>query len=159
KKEEEGVEVKKDPEVAAPQLIDGKWELLELIGEGGMGNVHRARHVVMNKIGAVKLLHRHLIQGKNLQRFQQEAQAAAAISHPSVIGIFDCGVMDDGRAYLVMEYLSGKSLSQTIQDEGPMNFDRATDIFMQICDGLAIAHAQGIVHRDLKPSNIMLVKD
>lgn len=141
-----------------PAELLERWQIIDFIGEGGMSSVYKARHVVMGKIAAIKLLHPHLaLRGQSALRFQQEAKAVSVIEHPNVVAVHDCGLTEQGTPFMVMEYLEGESLSAFIQREGPLPAARALPIFFQICDALQHAHSKGIVHRDLKPSNVMLV--
>ncbi len=147
-----------EPE-AIPDVGD-RWEITEMLGEGGMSVVYKARHKVMGRLVAVKLLHKHLVyQGNNLQRFQQESIAAGNINHDNVINVLDCGITENQQPFLIMDYLPGKSLAQEIASTGQLPAERAWRIFKQICSGMQAAHSKGIVHRDLKPSNIMLVEE
>lgn len=146
----------------APGMMLERWEVLELIGEGGMSTVYRAQHAVMGKLAAVKLLHANLMrQQSSLQRFQLEARAASTLNHPNVISVFDCGITDDGRPFQIMEYLEGQSLTELLasSESKRLPMERALGLFCQICDALAHAHSKGVVHRDLKPSNVVIVKD
>jgi serine/threonine protein kinase len=142
-----------------PASISDRLELLERIGEGGMSTVYKARHLVMGKVFAVKILNPHLTaKPQSLLRFQQEAKAAASLSHPNVITVHDCGVHDN-HAFLIMDYLEGHSLGDVIDVQGKIPPERAIPIFIQTCDALGHAHLNSVIHRDLKPSNIMLVND
>ncbi len=135
------------------------YEILALIGSGGMSVVYKARHKLMKSLAAIKMLHAHLLSHqKTLQRFQQEAQAVKTLSHPNIVYVSDFGVTDDGQPYLVMDYLEGISLSELIRRQGKVEVERALHILTQTCDALSHAHGKGIIHRDLKPSNIMLVR-
>lgn len=144
---------------AAPHLRLGNYEILSVVGRGGMSIVFKARHRIMRKVVAIKMLHSHLVMSEqNIKRFQQEARAAASISHPNVLTVHDFGVNEEGHPYLVMDYLEGRSLSDVVKSQGRMPVKEALDVFIQACDALYDAHQQGIIHRDLKPSNIMLVQ-
>ncbi len=141
-------------------ILADRWEVQEFLGEGGMSAVYKTKHLAMGRFAAAKILHSHLsVNDKHLQRFQREAQAASALSHPNVISVYDCGVTPDGRPFILMEYLQGKSLADEVRDKGAMPLERALEIFLAVCDGMAHAHEKGIVHRDLKPSNVMLIID
>lgn len=142
-----------------------RWEILERIGEGGMSEVYRARHVIMNKLGAVKFLKADLSDDNAaVMRFQQEAMASASLGHSNIVQVYDCGVSDKG-FYIILEFLEGVSLADILDERaaksedgrGKMTLEEALPIFLAVCDGLEHAHEKGIVHRDMKPSNIMLV--
>ena len=144
---------------AAPKAIGDRWEILNRLGQGGMSTVYKARHLVMNKVCAVKILNYNLTsKQESLQRFQREAKAASSLNHPNVICVLDCGVTDEQHAFLIMDYLEGESLGDLISREGKLAPDRALPIFLQTCDALAHAHDRSVIHRDLKPSNLMLVE-
>jgi serine/threonine protein kinase len=141
------------------EILSERWEILELLGQGGMAAVYKARHRILNKFVAVKFLLPHLASNPVvLRRFQQEGLAASRLNHQNVITVHDCGVTDDGRVYLIMDFLDGKSLAEIVDDNGPLAGDGAVDLFMEIAKGLQHAHAHGILHRDLKPSNVMFAK-
>jgi tRNA A-37 threonylcarbamoyl transferase component Bud32 len=139
-------------------VLDGRYVLQEKVGEGGMGVVFKARHSVIEKTFAVKILKREVARDKAvLQRFVQEAKAASRIGHPSIVEVTDFGSLPDGSAYQVMEFIAGMTLSKAMR-AGPMWAARALPIVGQIARALAAAHEKGIVHRDLKPDNIFLVE-
>jgi serine/threonine-protein kinase len=139
-------------------IIGDRFEIIGLVGKGGMGRVYKARHKMMKRIVAIKMLYSHLVStASTLKRFQQEAQASSTLSHPNILTVFDFGVTTDGQPYLVMDFLEGTSLGEVLQVEGNLTIERFLHIFTQVAAGLAHAHQRGIIHRDLKPSNIMLV--
>jgi serine/threonine protein kinase len=139
-------------------ILDGRYILMEKMGEGGMGVVFKARHTVIEKIVAVKILKRDVARDRAvLQRFVQEAKAASRIGHGSIVDVTDFGTLADGSAYQVMEYIGGPTLAKVIK-EGPMWAARALPIVAQMAKALSAAHEKGIVHRDLKPDNIFLVE-
>jgi tRNA A-37 threonylcarbamoyl transferase component Bud32 len=143
-----------DPLVGA--LIGERYRLLGRIGEGGMGLVYRAEHVLMKKVVALKLLHTELGNVDDApRRFEREAQSASRLNHPNIIVVTDFGRAASGQLFLAMEYVPGVSLA-TLLEAGPLPPGRAVHIVRQILDGLEHAHAQGVIHRDLKPANIML---
>lgn len=149
------------PESAPEDLVGhgltDRYTLLELIGKGGMSAVYKAKDLKLNKFLAVKILLPHLMANPlSLQRFQVEAQAASSLSHPNLIVTHDFGITEDGRPYLVMELLDGKSLSEILKEETRLPVDRAVPIFIQISDALSHAHGKGVLHRDLKPSNVLI---
>jgi serine/threonine protein kinase len=140
-------------------MIDRKYELLSLLGTGGMSAVYKARHAFMRNIVAVKLMHPRLLSDtQSIKRFQQEARAASRLKHPNAITVYEFGI-SGGQPYLVMDYLEGLSCADMIKKEGRIDVERCLSIFIQACDALADAHERGIIHRDLKPSNIMIIKE
>jgi tRNA A-37 threonylcarbamoyl transferase component Bud32/cytochrome c-type biogenesis protein CcmH/NrfG len=144
----------RDPMVGT--LIGERYRLLARIGEGGMGAVYRAEHVLMKKVVACKLLHAELGNVDDpARRFEREAQSASRLNHPNIIGVTDFGRAANGELFLVMEYVPGVSLA-TVLERGRLPWEQAVAITRQILDGLSHAHEQGVIHRDLKPANIML---
>lgn len=130
-----------------------------VLGLGGMSVVYKARHKLMDRTVAIKMLHNVLKQDVTaLERFKLEAQAASSLSHQNVITVYDFGVTPDGEPFFVMDCLEGESLKDLIERKGRIAYDRALSIFKQICDGLEAAHKRGIVHRDLKPANVIVTK-
>jgi serine/threonine protein kinase len=145
-----------DPRIGT--LLAERYRIDALVGEGGMGKVYSAEHVLMRKRLAVKVLRRELTSVPEVvARFEREAMAAGNIEHPNVAGATDFGKLADGAVFLVLEFVSGHSLRDEIA-KGPFAVDRALHIARQIASALSAAHAQGIVHRDLKPENVMLVE-
>jgi serine/threonine protein kinase len=139
------------------EILNGQFKVMEKIGTGGMGSVYRANQVAMNRLVAVKILHPKLANRKDLvSRFRREAKAMSHLSHPNTVKVHLYGEMDDGSLYIVMEYLEGRNLNQTVRAEGPMSVERALPILIQVCGALEEAHRAGMVHRDLKPENIFL---
>lgn len=139
-------------------VLADKYEILAVLGRGGMSVVYKARHLLMKKAVAIKVLLPQLVLNpQSLKRFQQEAEAASCLSHPNVITVYDFGVSEHGLPYLVMDLLHGQSLAEAVKEKGALDVQRALDIFVQACSALGEAHRKGVIHRDLKPSNIMLV--
>lgn len=140
--------------------IEGRYRILEKVGVGGMGTVYRAEHVVLNKQLAVKVLRTELLNDNNaMARFEQESRACAALAHPNLVSVFDCGINQLGQPYLVMEFLSGNSLNEIVKESGALPLAKFFPIFIEAADGLAYAHEHGVIHRDLKPSNILVSAD
>jgi serine/threonine-protein kinase len=136
-------------------ILDRRYDVLEVLGQGGMGTVYRVRHTMLGRHFALKVLRRELANDAELpKRFIREAKAAAAIAHPNVVQISDFGTLPSGQPFFVMELLEGCSLSELIWRAGPLPPGRAIRLLRQAADGLAAAHAVGVVHRDLKPDNI-----
>lgn len=139
-------------------VVAGRYEVLRVVGQGGMGTVYEARQVAMSRRVALKLIHAHVVSSQaGVERFEREMQATARIRHPNTIQVYDYGQTEDGRLYLAMEFLEGKALAEVIRDEGPLAFERVVHIGTQIARALHAAQSEGIVHRDLKPDNIMLI--
>jgi DNA-binding NarL/FixJ family response regulator len=135
-----------------------RYEIISRVGNGGMSVVYKAKHKLLGRLVAIKLLDPLLTSDLiNARRFREEALASSLLSHPNLINVIDFGLSENGEPYLIMDYLSGKSLSELIRQCGTVPVERALNIFIQVCDGLAHAHKQGVIHRDLKPSNIMLL--
>ena len=139
--------------------IDERYELVRVIGHGGMGTVFEARHLNLSRSVAIKVVHPNLAGDESfVRRFEREVQLAKALEHENAVRIFDSGTTRQGMMYLVMELLEGRDLAQEI-DQGPMPIRRIIEIGRQLVNGLAEAHAMDVVHRDIKPSNIYLVRD
>ncbi|HSC85744.1 MAG TPA: serine/threonine-protein kinase, partial [Polyangiaceae bacterium] len=138
-------------------VLDERYRVVRLVGQGGMGLVYEAQHIHMQRRMAVKLLHPELSADTEvLARFEREAVAAARVQHPSVVAALDFGRLPSGTLYLVLEYVEGQSLSELLRD-GPLEAGRAVSLALSIALALAAAHEAGIVHRDLKPDNVMLI--
>jgi tRNA A-37 threonylcarbamoyl transferase component Bud32 len=142
----------------------GSYELLELIGRGGMGEVWRARHTALGRHAAVKRIRPELAveSGEDaatvLRRFQREVQATSALRSPHTVAVYDYGTADDGAFYYAMELLEGRDLRTLVEDHGPLAPERAVHFLLQACDSLAEAHVAGLVHRDVKPANLFACK-
>jgi serine/threonine protein kinase len=134
------------------------YQIIEKLGEGGMGEVYLAQDTKLKRQVAIKFLPEHLTKDKeNVERFQREAEAAAALNHPNIVTIHDV-IEENGHLCIVMEYIKGKSLRDVI-NEYKLGLEKIIDIISQICDGLSQAHQAGIVHRDIKPENIIVDKN
>ncbi len=147
-----------DEDPLVGHLLDGSYEVLRVIGEGGMGKVYEARHTRLHtKRFAVKLLHHELArQPEVVTRFQREAEAASVLTHPNVVGVYDVNTSADGRPYIVAELLHGEDLGSHLERRGKLATVEAVHIVRQVCHALGAAHAHGIVHRDVKPENVFL---
>ena len=153
------LEVLPPPDTAAlaPGTRLGPYEIVALIGRGGMGEVHRARDARLDREVAIKILSPHIASEESRRRFEGEARAAAALSHPSIVTIYDVGE-DEGLLYIAMELLEGHTLRHATAS-GAMPVDRLLKIAVQLAAGLVAAHERRIVHRDLKPENIIISSD
>lgn len=147
--------------IATGHLIDGKYEIVRLIGEGGMGAVYEGRNRFISRRVAIKVLHPERAQTdpSALQRFEREAQAAGRIGSDHILEVIDLGTLPSGERYLVMEFLDGETLAERIERLGRMTPRELQPILAQALVGLAAAHKAGIVHRDLKPENVFILKE
>lgn len=148
-----------DPMLGA--VLGGSYEIVRMLGEGGMGRVYEARHQrLQSKRFAVKMLHPDLArQPEVVTRFQREAEASSVLSHPNVVEVFDVSASPDGRPYIVAELLEGEELGTHLDRVGKMMPGAAAHVARQVCAALGAAHAAGIVHRDVKPENVFLSGD
>lgn len=143
-------------------VLDDKYEIVELLGEGGMGAVYEARHTTIGSRVAVKVLHPEAArQPESLERFRREAQVAGTIGHPNIVRVHDIGQTPSPTRvpYMVMDFVEGCSLAEVIHREAPVDPGRATNIAIQILSALGAAHAKGVVHRDIKPENVLILRD
>lgn len=142
-----------------PQLLDGRYQVERLLGDGGMARVYLGRDLRLNRPVAIKIPHSHLMTDPDfLARFRHEAHAAAMVRHPNLVDVYDVG-QDGDLHYIVMEYVAGSTLKQLINREAPFAIPRAVRIGEQIARGLHAAHRAGLIHRDIKPQNIIVTDD
>ena len=152
------VPVAQDPLIGT-RLV-GKYDIVSVLGTGGMGVVYKGRQDVMDRTVAIKMLQaHHLNDSMSVKRFQQESKATCRLSHPNIITVYDFGISPSGQPYIVMDYLEGKSVSDILREEGQLGVERTLKIIGQACHALGHAHKQGIIHRDLKPSNVLMDSD
>ena len=141
------------------RTLDEKYCVEERLGAGGMGAVYRARHLLMDRPVAIKVLHQRLVEDEAARvRFQIEARAAVLLRHSNAVSVTDFGQTSEGCVYIVMELLEGRTLREVLSREAPIETARAISLMLQTCDAVAAAHEAGIIHRDLKPSNILVTQ-
>src|SRR6185295_6292282 len=140
------------------KVIDGRYEIQQRVGEGGMGVVYKARQMSIDRTIALKMLNQQMAGDQQwVQRFYNEAKACSRLQHPNTIKMFDFGQTQDGRFFMTMEFLDGQVLRGAIQSSAPMQPARVMRILVQCCASLAEAHSIGIIHRDIKPDNVFLM--
>jgi beta-lactam-binding protein with PASTA domain/predicted Ser/Thr protein kinase len=143
-------------EVATGALVDGRYRILRRIGSGGMADVYAAEDTHLGREVALKVLHRRFAQDQEfVERFRREAKAAAGLSHPNVVGVFDRGE-HEGTYYIAMEYLTGRTLKEIVASEAPLAQQRVIDLGVQILHAAGFAHRHGVIHRDFKPHNVIV---
>jgi serine/threonine-protein kinase len=146
------------PDPLIGTVVGGRYEILSLVGRGGMSVVYKARNRQVNSIVAVKTLKQDLLADEELfARFCQEAKVVQMLAHPNIVTVHDFGVTMDGQPFMAMDYLEGRTLADVLEESGRIGVKRCVRIFSQVCDALAHAHAHNMIHRDIKPGNIMLV--
>src|SRR5262245_56439822 len=142
------------------ELVAGKYRLTNLLGRGGMGSVWEGVHTTLGTRVAVKFIENEFADSAEARsRFVNEAIASAKLGSKYVVKVYDHGVSNDGRPYIVMEYLTGEPLEQRLARQGRISLVETATILTQVCRALTKAHDAGIVHRDLKPENVFLVRD
>ena len=140
-------------------LLDNRYEILEVIGTGGMAVVYKARCNRLNRLVAIKVLKQELSQDEEFRRrFHAESQAVAMLSHPNIVSVYDVS-HSNNLDYIVMELIEGITLKQYLEQKGRLNWREALHFSTQIAKALEHAHSRGIIHRDIKPHNIMILKD
>ena len=141
------------------QKINDRYEIIRSIGEGGMANVYLAHDIILNRDVAVKILRGDLANDeKFVRRFQREAISSSSLNHPNIVEMYDVGE-DDGKYFIVMEYIEGKTLKSLIKRRGALTLPEVIDIMLQLTSGIAHAHESYIIHRDIKPQNVMILED
>src|SRR5437588_7291617 len=144
------------PDAVLGSVVDGRYKVVARLGAGGMADVYLAEDQQLGRKVALKLLHHRFAENPGfVERFRREAQAAAGLQHPNVVGIYDRGAYD-GTYYIAMEYLPGRTLKQLIREDAPLDPVRAIDITIQILKAARFAHHHGVIHRDLKPHNVIV---
>lgn len=145
--------------IAPGMIINERYKIIKMIGDGGMANVYLASDMILNREVAVKVLRHELADDSTfIRRFEREARAVTSLSHPNIVGIYDIG-NDKGNYYIVMEYIEGKTLKHLIKERQSLTVTETLALMKQITAGVAHAHNHGIIHRDLKPQNILLKRD
>ncbi|HEY2365669.1 MAG TPA: serine/threonine-protein kinase, partial [Polyangiaceae bacterium] len=140
-------------------MLGGKYRVSRVVGEGGMGVVVEATHVQLDERVALKFLRPEMLAMPDVvARFDREARAAVKLKSDHVARVMDVGKTQAGVPYMVMEFLDGKDLGETLAEQGPLPVSQAVEYIIQACEGIGEAHARGIVHRDVKPENLFLVK-
>src|SRR5947207_6076411 len=144
------------PDAVIGSFVDSRYKVVSRLGAGGMADVFLAEDEQLGRKVALKLLYQRFAEDPGfVERFRREAQAAAGLQHPNVVGVYDRGAYD-GTYYIAMEYLPGRSLKQLIRQEAPLDPVRAIDIAIQILRAARFAHKRGVIHRDLKPHNVIV---
>ena len=145
--------------MSAGDVIAGRYELVELIGRGGMSTVWKAEDRLLDRTVAIKVLHEQLTQDEEyVERFRREARSVAQLSHPNIVTVIDRGE-DEGSQYIVFEYVAGENLKQLIERSGPLPVRDALLLTLQMARALSFAHDRGLIHRDVKPQNVLLNED
>ena len=141
------------------RLLSGRYELLEKIGDGGMAVVYKGKDRLLNRFIAIKILRPEFTKDATfVENFKRESQAAAGLTHPNIVGVYDVG-REGNINYIIMELIEGRTLNDIIEDEAPMDYKKVIDISKQVASALKIAHKNKIIHRDVKPHNIMITND
>src|SRR3954451_18129385 len=141
------------------ERVAERYELEELVGAGGMSSVYRAHDELLDRMVALKILHSHYSEDEEyVERFRREARSVARLSHPNIVTVIDRGE-EDGRQYIVFEYVDGENLKALVNRSGALPVETAVSLAHQIARALAFAHEHGLVHRDVKPQNVLLNGD
>ena len=138
------------------KLLAGRYELIEKIGEGGMAVVYKGKDRLLNRYVAIKILRPEYTKDEQfIESFRRESQAAAGLSHPNIVGVYDVG-KEGNIHFIVMELIDGKTLSEVIKEKGRLEYKEAINITLQVASALSLAHKNQIIHRDIKPHNILI---
>ena len=141
------------------KILNDRYKIIELIGRGGMAYVYKAQDMKLNRYVAVKILREEYTENEQfIKKFDRESQAAAGLSDPNIVSVYDVGV-DNDVYFIVMEYVDGITLKQYLTQKGSLDYEEATNFIIDIAEALKCAHDHGIIHRDIKPQNIMLTSD
>ena len=141
------------------QKINDRYQIIRSIGEGGMANVYLAYDTILDRNVAVKILRGDLADDeKFVRKFQREAISASSLSHPNIVEVYDVGE-DDGKYFIVMEYVDGRTLKSLIKKRGALTLPEVIDIMLQLTSAIAHAHDSYIIHRDIKPQNVLILDD
>jgi tRNA A-37 threonylcarbamoyl transferase component Bud32 len=150
------------PSLGRLQQLLPQYEFLELLGQGGMGAVYKARQKSLDRLVAIKILPRNSSEesmARDKERFKNEARALAKMNHPNIVTVHEHGEILEGQFYIVMEFVDGADLARMIHSSGKLGVEQALGITSQVCEALQYAHAQGIVHRDIKPANVIINRE
>jgi serine/threonine protein kinase len=145
-------------DLAPEAIIGGVYQIISLVGRGGMGEVYLATHLTLDKKCALKVIPPNEVTEVGWQRFQLEAKIVSRLEHVNLVRVTDLGIHEECLPFYAMEYIEGQNLAEVLAAQGPMPLIKALEIFMQVCDGVECAHHSGVLHRDLKPANIMLTE-
>src|SRR5436309_6162143 len=141
------------------EVVASRYELLQLVGRGGMSSVYKAHDTLLERNVALKILHEHhSADAEFVERFKREARSVAQLSHPNIVTVIDRGE-DAGRQFIVFEYIDGENLKELLVRRGRLSVTDALELGLQIARALAFAHGQGLIHRDVKPQNVLLDGD
>ena len=141
------------------EIIEGKYRIIRLLGEGGMGAVYEGENTLIPRRVAIKVLHAGVAENKvTVQRFEREAQAAGRIGSEHIVEVLDLGTLESGDRFMVMEFMDGDSLAERLENVGKISAEDLCPLAEQMLDGLQAAHNAEIIHRDLKPDNVFLLK-
>src|SRR4051794_9350378 len=145
-----------DPTQTAPEVLGGRYEIHRKLARGGMAEVYLARDRSLDRPVAVKVLFPEFATDPSfVERFRREAQAAANLTHPNIVGVYDWGTQS-GPYFIVMEFVDGQSLAEITRSAGPLHPRRAAEITFEVAGALGFAHSRGVVHRDVKPGNVLI---